>query len=65
MVKKWKNVPRDCRWMEWEGLREGRTCVVFERREWWRGLVDMMEWRKQRGGGGGEGGREGGGVMAE
>jgi hypothetical protein len=51
--------------MEWEGLREGRTCVVFERREWWRGLVDMMEWRKQRGGGGGEGGREGGGVMAE
>ncbi|EWM23436.1 hypothetical protein Naga_100778g3 [Nannochloropsis gaditana] len=58
LLRKFKSVPQDCRWLEFEALTAGRTAVVFSRRAWEWDLVGMMEYRKPSGvrEGGGEGG---------
>lgn len=58
LLRKFKSVPQDCRWLEFEALTAGRTAVVFSRRAWEWDLVGMMEYRKpsgvrEAGGGGG------------
>lgn len=46
LVKKWKALPKDCRWLSFENLSHGKTAVLFNQGLFHQELIAFMEGKK-------------------